>query len=109
MIIKDNRIVSDKTFAIRLQNFLKDIKVNDPASEEELEYLKHVAKELIIHQFDTVVDKSEKEYLLKCLPSQNIHLVTINRIANEMFKDSKPLDNDFELVLSKSKRRLSSK
>lgn len=67
MIIKDNRIVSDRTFAIRFRNFLKDIKVNDPASEEELEYLKCVAKELVIHQFDTVVDESEKDYLLRCL------------------------------------------
>lgn len=68
MIIIDNRIVSDRTFATRLNNFLKDIKVNDPASEEELEYLQHVAKELIIHQFNTVTDKSEKDYLLRCLP-----------------------------------------
>ena len=35
-IIKDNRIVSDKTFATRFVRFLKDIQVNDPMSEEEL-------------------------------------------------------------------------
>lgn len=68
MVIKDNRIVSDKTFAIRFHNFLKDIKVNDPSSEEELEYLKHVAKQLIIHQINTVGDESEKQYIDNCFP-----------------------------------------
>lgn len=68
MIIKDNRIVSDRTFATRLINFLKDIKVNDPMSEEELEYLNEVAMKLLIHQRDTVVEEREKEYLLRCWP-----------------------------------------
>ena len=36
-IIKDNRIVSDKTFATRFVNFLKDIEVNDEMSDEEIE------------------------------------------------------------------------
>ena len=67
-IIKDNRIVSDRTFAIRLINFLRDIKVNDPASEEELSYLKHVADRLLVHQRNTAVHEGEKLYLESCWP-----------------------------------------
>ena len=37
--IKDNRIVNSKTFAIRLRDFISNVKVNDPCSEEEKEYL----------------------------------------------------------------------
>lgn len=61
--IKDNRIVKDKTFAIRLLNFIKHIEVIDLPSEEEKDYLMQVAKDLIDWQCLTVMDKSEKEYL----------------------------------------------
>lgn len=66
--IKDNRIVQDITFATRLNSFLKDIQVNDPMSEEELEYLQRVAKSLLLHQANTSTEKSEKEYLHRCHP-----------------------------------------
>ncbi|MBX7050150.1 MAG: hypothetical protein K1X40_13325 [Chitinophagales bacterium] len=56
-IIKDNRIVSDKTFATRFVRFLKDIQVNDPMSEEELEYMRMVAKSLLLHQANTATEK----------------------------------------------------
>lgn len=42
--IIDNRIVSDKTFAVRLYNFLNAVQVNDMAGEEEKEYLLSVAR-----------------------------------------------------------------
>ena len=62
--IKSNRIVSDKTFAVRFRSFLKDIKPLDPASEEELEYLTYVAEELLSWQTKTVRRlSSEAEYL----------------------------------------------
>ena len=62
-IIQDNRIVSDYTFATRLRSFLKDITVNDAGSYEELEYFKHVAKELLILQKNTATDRNEIDYL----------------------------------------------
>ncbi len=63
MIIKDNRLVSDITFATRFVCFLKDIKVNDAMSEEELCYMRRVAYSLLMHQANTATVKEEKEYL----------------------------------------------
>ena len=68
-IIKDNRIVSDKTFATRFVSFLKNIQVNDPMSEEELEYLQKVADSLLLHQANTCTDKDEQAYLHSCHPN----------------------------------------
>jgi hypothetical protein len=68
-IIKDNRIVSDRTFATRFVNFLKEIQVNDPISEEELEYLRMVADKLLIHQVNTCVEQDELKYLNMCHPN----------------------------------------
>lgn len=61
--IKDERIVSDYTFAKRLKMFLEKVEVNDLPCEEEKEHLLHIANELIDWQCLTVMDKSEKEYL----------------------------------------------
>lgn len=63
--IKDNRIVSNKTFALRFRNFIKDVHVNDAASEEEKEYLLNVANQLLEYQIQTVTDESEINYLKK--------------------------------------------
>lgn len=60
--IIDNRIVSDKTFAIRLYKFLDSIQVNDIASEEEKEYLLRVASRLLAYQRSTITSTSEREY-----------------------------------------------
>lgn len=68
-IIKNNRIVSDKTFATRFVSFLKNIQVNDPMGEEELEYLRRVAHSLLLHQSNTSTDKDEKSYLNRCHPN----------------------------------------
>ena len=61
--IKDNRIVSSKTFAIRFKHFIKDVQVNDPASEEEKEYLLSVANQLLEYQIQTASNKEEIDYL----------------------------------------------
>lgn len=61
--IKNNRIVSDKTFAVRFRNFIKDIQVNDPCSEEEQEYLLNVANQLLNYQIQTVTNEEEIDYL----------------------------------------------
>ena len=68
-IIKDNRIVSDKTFATRFVSFLKDIQVNDQIGHEELEYLRSVANSLLLHQANTATEKEEKRYLNACHPN----------------------------------------
>lgn len=60
--IIDNRIVSDKTFAVRLYKFLDKVQVNDMAGAEEKEYLLGVAKRLIAHQKATINTASESDY-----------------------------------------------
>ena len=61
--IKNNRIVSDKTFALRLKTFIEGIVVNDAISEEEKEYLLNVANQLLQYQIQTATDKEEIDYL----------------------------------------------
>lgn len=65
-IIKDNRIVCNITFATRFESFLKNIKVNDPMTEEELEYMRTVAQSLLLHQVRTATDEDELKYLCRC-------------------------------------------
>lgn len=60
--IKDNRIVSDTTFALRLKNFIEKVNVCDQPSEEEKEYLLKVTEKLIAYQIQTVRTKEELEY-----------------------------------------------
>lgn len=61
--IKDNRIVSDKTFAIRLRSFIRRTEVNDLMSEEEKFYLLKVAEDLIKYQILTATNEEEIKYL----------------------------------------------
>ena len=61
--IKNNRIISNETFAIRFKNFIEDVKVNDPCSEEEKEYLLNVSYQLLKYQIQTATDESEINYL----------------------------------------------
>lgn len=61
--IEGGRLVSDYTFAVRLGSFLDRIQVHDACSEDELEYLKDVAKDLLEWQIDTVKDPQEIDYL----------------------------------------------
>ena len=61
--IKDNRIVSNITFAIRLRDFIKRTDVCDAMSEEEKDYLLRVAQQLLDYQIETATDESELRYL----------------------------------------------
>lgn len=61
--IKDNRIVSDMTFATRLKFFLDGVEVCDCPGEEEKEYLQSVADELLKYQVKTATDEDEINYL----------------------------------------------
>lgn len=75
--IKSNRIVSDKTFAVRLMNFAGSTQASDPASGEELEYFKMTAERLLKWQTKTVHKNSEEYRYLERLglmpePSANM-------------------------------------
>lgn len=75
--IKSNRIVSDKTFAVRLMNFAASAKASGPAGEEELEYIKMTAERLLKWQTKTVHNDSEEYRYLERLglmpePSANM-------------------------------------
>lgn len=61
--IKDNRIVNDMTFAVRLYHFLRDTQVCDQMSDEEKEYLMYVAKNLYDYQVATATQDGEVDYL----------------------------------------------
>ena len=61
--IKNNRIVNDKTFAIRLREFIKNTQINDAASDEEKRYLLDVAQALLNYQIETATDEYELKYL----------------------------------------------
>ena len=61
--IKDNRIVNDTTFAVRLYRFVEQVDVCDMASEEEQEYLMRVAKDLYNYQVATATQNEEVDYL----------------------------------------------
>lgn len=72
--IKSNRIVSDKTFAVRFRSFVEEVRANDPMSEEEKEYLHHVAERLLKWQTKTArKDSEEYKYLerLGLMPEQS--------------------------------------
>lgn len=61
--IKDNRIVNDTTFALRLKNFIQNVNVCDQPGEEEKEYIQRVAVKLIKYQVETATDEEEISYL----------------------------------------------
>jgi hypothetical protein len=81
--IKDNRIVSDKTFATRFVAFLKDIQVNDAMSDDELWYLQEVAGSLLFYQWFTATNKDEIAYLNNCHPISRLNYENIKIISNK--------------------------
>jgi len=54
--IRDNRIVSDRTFAYRLKSHLKDVRAECQMGQEELDYLSGVADRLLEYQKQTMPD-----------------------------------------------------
>lgn len=62
--IKDNRIVNDTTFALRLKNFIEKVNVCDQPSEEEKDYLLMVADRLLRFQIGTATDSKKLAYLV---------------------------------------------
>jgi len=65
--IKDNRIVSSYTFAVRFKQFLdwipKEFYMSGPHILEEYECMQHIADQLLKYQIQTATDESEINYL----------------------------------------------
>ena len=65
--IKDNRIVSSMTFAVRFKQFLewipKEFYMSGPHILEEYEYLQIIADNLLKYQIQTVTNEREITYL----------------------------------------------
>ena len=61
--IIDNRIVFDRTFSIRLKNFMEGVTCCDCAGEEEKEYFQMVADRLVKYQVKTATEEGEINYL----------------------------------------------
>ena len=64
--IKDNRIVVDETFALRLLGFALESECTDACSEDEKESMVSYSVELLRHQIDTATCKDEIGYLERC-------------------------------------------
>jgi len=69
--IKDNRIVSDKTFATRLIRFLEQVEVQDMMSEEEQKYLLSVANKLRNYQYLTRTEEEDVYFKNIRFPNKN--------------------------------------
>lgn len=68
-LIKDNRIVNDQTFALRLKSFLSNVHVYNPISGKEKDYLIGVANKLLDYQIFTATELDE---ILKIINSCKI-------------------------------------
>jgi hypothetical protein len=64
--IIDNRIVKDKTFALRFLSFVVSVEVADACSFEERESMVRYASSLLEYQLKTATDKEEIDYLERC-------------------------------------------
>jgi hypothetical protein len=78
--IKDNRIVSDKTFAVRLLSFAKSVEVMDACSEDERDSFISYAKRLLDYQCLTVQCEEEKAYLERVLGNDYLRDIKIKTI-----------------------------
>ena len=64
--ITDNRIVSDKTFALRLLGLALDTQASDGSGEDEKEAMISYSTRLLKHQIDTATELEEIDYLNRC-------------------------------------------
>jgi hypothetical protein len=64
--IKDNRLVKDYTFALRLLNFAIDTDCADACSEDEKESMISYSTSLLKYQIETATEQFEKDYLQRC-------------------------------------------
>ncbi len=64
--IKDNRIVKDKTFALRLLSFALDTQCGDACGEDEKESMISYSTSLLKYQIETATEIYETTYLERC-------------------------------------------
>lgn len=64
--IKDNRIVKDKTFALRLLSFALETNCADACSEDEKESMISYSTSLLKYQIETATEIHETTYLERC-------------------------------------------
>ena len=64
--IKDNRLVKDKTFALRLLGFALDTNCNDACSDDEKESMVSYSTSLLKYQIETATEQEEIDYLERC-------------------------------------------
>lgn len=64
--IIDNRIVKDKTFALRLLGFALETSCADACSEDEKESMISYSTRLLAYQIKTATSKDELDYLERC-------------------------------------------
>ena len=64
--IKDNRIVKDKTFALRLLRFALETQSGDACGEDEKESMISYSTSLLKYQIETATDQYELDYLDRC-------------------------------------------
>jgi len=64
--IKENRIVKDHTFALRLLSFALDTQCGDACGEDEKESMVSYSTGLLKYQIETVTEQHEKDYLQRC-------------------------------------------
>ena len=70
--IKDNRIVKDKTFALRLLGFALETNCADACSEDEKESMISYSTSLLQYQIDTATEQDEIDYLERCNAKENL-------------------------------------
>ena len=64
--INDNRIVKDKTFALRLLGFALDTNCADACGEDEKESMVSYSTSLLKYQIETATEQDEIDYLERC-------------------------------------------
>jgi hypothetical protein len=70
--IINNRIVKDKTFALRFLRFAISVEVADACSFEERDAMRRYASELLEYQIETATDKEEINYLERCSAKEKL-------------------------------------
>ena len=64
--IINNRIVKDKTFALRFLSFVLETTCADACSEDEKESMISYATDLLKYQIETATEQHELDYLERC-------------------------------------------
>jgi hypothetical protein len=70
--IKDNRLVKDKTFALRLLSFALETTCSDACSEDEKESMISYSTSLLKYQIETATEKHELDYLERCKAKERL-------------------------------------